>query len=174
MRNRFVFALIVAGVVALGSQISLAARSGGPTIFRDVIDDTFVFRSCGFPIEVRTTGTGVFHIFRDAEGNLERVLITSAAIRFNFTNLLTGESVWTPSVNMVREDFDDDGSTQTLRGLLWHLVVPGEGLITADVGRIDFRFTVDEEGNVIAQEVVFLAGQQDNQFIPQLCSVLGS
>lgn len=176
MRVRLDFAALIVVVVLTGaSRPELEAKAGGPIIFRDPLNDQFTTGACGFPMEVRTTGTGVFHLFLDDGGEFERIIITSAGIRITFTNLLTGESVWTPSVNMVRDVANDDGSgTQSLRGLLWHLVVPGEGLVTADVGRIDFRVTFDEDGHVIGQQVVFLAGQQENQFFPKLCSVLGS
>jgi hypothetical protein len=91
-----------------------------------------------------------------------------------FTNLITGEAVWTPSVNMTQEQLNEDGTgTKTLRGLLWHLVVPGEGLVTADVGRIDWLFTFDDQGNVVSEDLVFVAGIQENQLPPMLCSVLG-
>ena len=49
-----------------------------------------------------------------------------------------------------------------------------EGLVTADVGRIDFQFTFDEQGNIASEEVVFAAGQWPgpNVFNDTLCSVL--
>ena len=161
-------ALIVALLTA-----GLHAASGQPLIFRDVINDEFTTGFCGYPIQVVTTGTGIFHVFFDESGQFERALITAADIKIQFTNLLTGETIWTPSVNMVQESINDDGTgTKTLRGLLWHLIVPGEGLITADVGRLDILVTFDDQGNVIDEEVVFVAGQQDNAFIPALCQTL--
>jgi hypothetical protein len=148
--------------------------SGAPIIWQEDIEDAFVTGFCGFPMEVRTTGTGVFHLFLDEDGNFERIIITSPTVRLVFTNLNTGESVWTPSVNMVDQRMNEDGTgTLSYRGLLWHLVVPGEGLVTADVGRIDWLFTFDDEGNVVSEELVFVAGIQENQLPPMLCPVLG-
>ena len=165
--------LACASLVALGLSTTVGAASG-PVIFRQSVDDTFVTTFCGFPMEVRTTGTAVVHLFLDDEGNFDRVIITAPETRLTFINLDTGESVWTPSVNMVRDEANDDGTgTQSLRGLLWRLIVPGQGLITADVGRIDYRLTFDSSGNIIDEEVVFSAGIQENQFVPTLCSVLG-
>jgi hypothetical protein len=144
-----------------------------PIIIRDEIDDTFVAGFCGFPMEVHTTGTGVFHVFLDEAGEFERVIITEPRMRITFTNLDTGESIWTPTVNMVLETANPDGTgTQSLRGLLWRLVVPGEGLVTADVGRIDWLYTFDDEGQIASEEVVFMAGQQEGNFLPMLCQVL--
>jgi hypothetical protein len=74
---------------------------------------------------------------------------------------------------MVQQSQNDDGSrTTSLRGLFWHLIVPGEGLITADVGRLDIHMTIDDEGN-FHEEVVFDAGQQEGAFLSLLCATLG-
>lgn len=169
-------------VRTLGTTIALMlfvgtnpAVAAGPTIVREDADDVFVTQFCGFPMEVRTTATGIFHLFFDEDGALERVLVTTANSKLTFTNLVTGEAVWTPSVNMVEGHFNDDGTaTTTLRGLFWHLIVPGEGLITADVGRLDLLETFDESGNIVSEEVVFSAGIQENQFLPTVCIVLSS
>lgn len=157
-------------VVQMGVLAGLEARGNAPVIVREAVNDTFTTGFCGFPMEVETTGTGIFHEFYDDDGNLERVIVTSAAIRLTFTNLLTGESVWTPSVNMVLVEIDE--VVQSLRGLLWRLVIPGEGLVTADVGRIDFQFVLDENGEVVSEEIVFSAGQQENAFIAAVCDAL--
>ena len=163
------FALLV------GSGLAARASGAGPLIIREAVDDTFTTGYCGFPMEVHTTGTTMVRVFFDESGNFERALITAPGTRVSFTNLDTGESVWTPSVNMVQETANADGTgTQTLRGLLWHIVVAGEGLVTADVGRIDFHFTFDDQGNIESEEVVFAAGQWPgpNVFFDTLCSIL--
>jgi hypothetical protein len=74
---------------------------------------------------------------------------------------------------MVEQSQNDDGTrTTTLRGLFWHLIVPGEGLVTADVGRLDILLTMDENGE-ISEQIIFSAGQQEGSFLPLLCEVLG-
>ena len=167
-----VLAVLGAVMMTFASASSLAA--GGPVIIRMPVDDVAVANFCGFPLEMRTTGTVFVHLFLDEEGSFDRVLITAPATRLTFTNLNTGESIWTPSVNMVQQSLNDDGTgTTTLRGLFWRLVLPGEGLITADVGRLDLLFTFDEEGNVTSEEVVFVAGIQKNAFLPAVCAALG-
>jgi hypothetical protein len=164
------FAWFVTGAFTSPSRLA----SGAPIIWQEDVEDVFVTGFCGFPMEVRTTGTGVFHLFLDENGNFERIIITAPTVKIVFTNLNTGESVWTPSVNMVEQRMNEDGTgTLTYKGLLWHLVVPGEGLVTADVGRIDWLFTFDDEGSVVSEELVFAAGIQENQLPPMLCSVLG-
>jgi hypothetical protein len=166
---------VCAIVVTWGlAATSVRAVGNGPTIFKEVVDDTFVTNFCGFPMQVRSTGTAIVHLFLDENGDVQRAIITAPQTRMTFTNLDTGKTVWTPSVNMVLSEANEDGTTtQSLRGLLWHLIVPGEGLITADVGRLDYRLTFDNNGNIIDEEVVFSAGIQEGQFVPTLCSVLG-
>src|SRR5687767_1650532 len=83
---------------------SLTARAGGgPLIIRESVDDVFTTGYCGFPMEVRTTGTAMVRVFFDDSANFDRALITAPETRLRFTNLDTGESIWTPSVNMVQE-----------------------------------------------------------------------
>lgn len=178
MKYQLIFGLI--GVVLLAALAPVTgarveAQGGGPIISRVELDDTFTTGACGFPIEVRATGTGVFHLFLDEAGSFERGIITAPQTRLTFTNLVTGETVWTPSVNMVMEILNEDGSgTKVLAGLLWRLVRPGDGLLTADVGRVEFLLMVDDEGNIVSEEIVFSAGQQEGDFLPMLCSVLAS
>ena len=165
--------LSVPVLLAFALVLPPGAKAATPIIWRQSIDDTFTTGFCGFPMEVRSTGTAVFHLFLDGAGNFERGIITAPKTRITFTNLITGLSVWTPSVNMVQETDNHDGTgPKTLRGLFWHLLVPGEGLITADVGRLDILFTLDSDGVPISEEVVFVAGQQDGVFLPELCAAL--
>jgi len=168
-------AVIITGALIGGDVVRLQASAGGPIIFRQQIDDIATTTFCGFPMEIRTTGTAVIHLFLDDDGGFQRVIVTAPRTRLTFTNTATGESVWTPSVNMVQEIANADGTgTQTLRGLFWHLVVPGEGLVAVDVCRIAFVFTFDDLPNIVSEEVAFEAGQWEGQFIPMLCSALQS
>jgi hypothetical protein len=161
---------VVLAVVAL--VVPLAAQAAGPIILRLPIDDVEVVPFCGFPMEIQTTGTAVVHLFLDEAGAFERVIITSPRIRLTFTNLSNGKSVWTPSVNMVVQSQAEGSSrTSSYRGLLWHLIVPGQGLITADVGKLDVLITMHDDGT-FTEEVTFVAGQQEGAFLPLLCATL--
>ena len=165
--------LCVPLLLAFALVLPVGAKAAEPIIWRQSIDDSFTTGYCGFPMEVHSTGTAVFHLFLDEAGDFERGIITAPRTRIQFTNLINGLSVWTPSVNMVQETDNHDGTgTKTLRGLFWHLIVPGEGLITADVGRLDILFTLDSDGVPISEEVVFVAGQQDGTFLPELCAAI--
>ena len=68
----------------------------------------------------------------------------------------------------------DDTTTVSLRGLVDRVVVPGQGLVVADVGHITFLYTFNAQGHVISSQVTFQAGQYNGLFPdPFLCSVLG-
>lgn len=164
---------LLVSLVAL--TLFFANVAAGPIIYTDQVDDTFVTGYCGFPMEIHTTGTAVIHLFLNENGGFDHAIVTSADTKMTFTNLNTGESVWTPSVNMVLAEDNGDGTgTQSLRGLFWHLIVPGEGLITADVGRLDYLLVLDENGQPTGEsEVVFSAGMQEGLVIPTMCDVLG-
>ena len=75
-----------------------------------------------------------------------------------------------PSVNIVRLDLDVAGTVESYRKLLWRLVVPHEGLVTADTGRIHYSYPFDENGEPAFEGAAFVAGQQENQFIPSVCA----
>jgi hypothetical protein len=158
----------VFGVTTLG-----AAPSGKPLIFRVPIDDIDLTQYlCGFPVSIHTQGTAVIHVFPTDSWD-DRVIITAPGTRLTFTNVTTGESIWTPSVNMIMQTPNDDGTgTKSLRGLLWRLVIPGRGLVAADVGKLDVLFTFDASGQIVSEEVVFSAGQQDGTFLQEMCAAL--
>lgn len=174
-------ALILIGGLAtfLVPRLSTRAAARQPLIFTEPAPPDSTHHFCpGFPVMVHTTGHAVFHVFFDQSGNVQRVLITAPDTTITFTNTITGASVWTPSVNIIQQYGNPDGTgTQTYRGLLDRVVVPGQGLVFAEVGRIDWRVTLDDQGNPIAFDEVFSAGQWDNDGnfipIPLLCSLLG-
>jgi hypothetical protein len=152
--------------------LPLAGHSSPPTILHEPINDTFIDPACGFPLEIIAEGIAVVHLYLDEAGAFERAIITAPQTRLTFTNLWNGKSVWTPSVNTVTAvEIDADSGTSSLRGLFWHLILPGEGLIAADVGRLDLLFTRHADGSV-TEEVIFSAGQQEGTFMPLLCDTL--
>jgi hypothetical protein len=170
--RRIVAASCIAVAVSAVSAIRLDAR-GKPFMVRNYIDSTFTTGYCGFPMQVHTTGSAVLHYFLDEASNPVRLLITASDIKISFTNLDTGAMVWSPSVNTVDYEIRNDGTVlKTLNGLFWRLVLPGEGLITADVGRLQLLQTFDSNGNVIDEEVTFSAGQQDGTFPHEICGAL--
>src|SRR5258706_605742 len=119
----------------------------------------------------------VDRIFFDSAGNFLRVIITAPQTTLTFTNLDNNKSVSTPSVNMAEQYANPDGTgTATLRGLLDHIIIPGQGLVAADTGRIDTVYTFDNSDNIIGAQTSFVAGQSDGVLTDPnstiLCSVL--
>ena len=85
---------------------------------------------------------------------------------------MTSTPTLRPGVRRARSRFvgqPGPGATSGVSGLTGHLIVPGEGLITVDVGRL--VFIIDETGEPIG-DPVFTAGQFGGVF-PALCDVLG-
>ncbi len=127
---------------------------------------------CPFPVLVHTTGRGLAHVFFNNEGAVRDVIITAPGTTLTFTNVTNGHSISTPSVNMVRQSFDADTVTVSLRGLLDRFVVPGRGLVLADTGRVDMVATLDNDGDVISVAQTFASGHQDNGLSPALCPLI--
>lgn len=170
INGRSALALLAASLLTLGASQPAVAQQ--PGIFREPVDTVVTETSCGFPIEIRTTGTAVIHIF-PTDLFSPRVIITAPRMTVTFTNLLTGESISTPSPNIITETPQEDGTRiDSLTGLFWRLVVRGEGLITADVGKIDLVVTFKENGEVESVEQTFSSGQQNGDFLTQVCTVL--
>ena len=67
--------VVVTGLLAIGAVVQLRA-AGGPIIFSQEIDDRITVGFCGFPIEIRTTGTARIHLFLSSDGSFERVIVT--------------------------------------------------------------------------------------------------
>ncbi len=171
--KKYIISFVSAALFSLLSFTGTVFASA-PLIFTVPPQPDVVYHHvCDFPVLLHSTGTGIFHVFFDGAGNFDHVIITGANVKLTFTNLDNGKSIWTPSVNMVEEYNNPDGTgVQTLRGLLDHIVIPGQGLVTADVGRIDTLYTFDNSGNIIGAQTIFSAGREDNQFVPAVCTAL--
>jgi hypothetical protein len=125
---------------------------------------------CGFPIQLDVTGDLRIQYHYDQAGNLRFERITYVRWSATYTNLDTGESLRTVGPEPIKVTFHQDGSiTEAHMGLILHIVAPGEGLVTADVGRIVFHLTADGEF-----ETVFEAGIHEMQFYPAFCDILAA
>lgn len=87
----------------------------------------------GFMVQTRATGTALYHT------TAGKIVVTQARARITWTNLNNGKSVWTPSVGNWTLVPDPYGNLVVAysSGVLQRIVIPGEGLVSADVGRID-------------------------------------
>jgi hypothetical protein len=147
------------------------AHAAQPVVQTILVNTTFVNKvlsaACGFQITHRLEGTiRVTHRF-DAAGNL--------AVEVDQFHLHGSFSAHGKTVEFVVAERDNvsinrDGSaTVYITGLTGRLTVPGQGLVTADVGRLVLFFDSPTDEN---PDVLFEAGQHDNGPAPELCTIL--
>lgn len=165
LRRALLVLSCVAVLAATGEATSAAA--GAASHDRVPVDETFVVDdACDFPIEVHVTGTVVTNV--TPQGTIEAF----PTFRVTFTNLDTGTSISSPAPSVVRTVSNGDGTaTVYVTGLSGHLTVPGEGLVSVDVGRL--VFVIDEETGEQIGDFTFTAGQFDFGPVPAICDVLG-
>jgi hypothetical protein len=87
--------------------------------------------------------------------------------RHTFTNSETGATLSSPDIGIDKTTISQDGSTIVASmAFETRVVVPGEGLVYARIGKIVF--------NANTGEVLFEAGQHDDtaDLLPALCSAL--
>ena len=85
----------------------------------------------------------------------------------DLSNSETGASLFSPDVGIDKFTIHKDGSaTLAVIGIVSRIVVPGEGLVFAHLGRIVF--------DADTGEILSIAGQHDdlNGLLPVLCSAL--
>jgi hypothetical protein len=168
-RRTFRIGLISA---ALSAALLLSVSPAGavaPDNFTVEVDESFSFDDCGFTIEGRTTGFIRGHVFFDKDGNSVGV-INNFALKVTYTNPETGETLTTPVVGPDIITFHDDGSvTIASIGIIASIVVPGEGLVAAQIGNIVFFFTDPEDEE---PDVTFVAGPHEGDILAALCEAL--
>ena len=160
------------GLISTAFSAALLVSSAGavaPDNFTVEVDESFSFDDCGFTIEGRTTGFVKVHVFFDKAGNSVGV-INNFALKVTYTNPETGETLTTPVVGPDIITFQDDGSeTVASIGIIARIVVPGEGLVAAQIGKIVFFFTDPEDEE---PDVIFVAGPHDGNILAALCEAL--
>lgn len=158
MNTRPFSRLFLVCLVAILAATFAAPAFAAPPTTEQVTDvfsvPTFV---CGFPIEGTFAATIKVSTFVDKNGDVVRTIERFLRGALTFANLETGTSI----TGKIAGPLITRGSTQTATGINALFVVPGQGRVAAQVGRLVF---VDDE-------LVFQAGQNDELF-PTLCSVL--
>lgn len=136
-----------------------------------LIDDQTTFEECGGLSIIRTlNGTIRTTAYFDHDGNLVRVIVHSH-LRGSFTNQANGVSLPFVVASTDKIDINPDNSAiVATTGLVGRITVPGQGLVTADVGRIVLFFTGPDDPN---PTLLFDSGRHDNGPFPYLCSFLG-
>ena len=162
-------ALTIGSHLVQGNASLSAAGSTGPDNFTVQVDDSMSFNDCGFTIESHVKGFIRVHDFLDEEGNLVRE-IANFNLKVTYTNPETGETLSSRSVGPDILTVNEDGSaTVASIGIIARIVVPGEGLLVAQVGKIVFFFTDPEDEE---PDVIFVAGPHED-LLAALCEALG-
>ena len=151
-------ACVLASIIALALGHSPGVRAAGPDVFSVPVDDTSSFEACDFPVENHTTGAIRIDDFFDEQGNLVRE-VANYNLKITYTNSLTGESVTSRSAGPDILQVNPDNSANLMSiGLLARIVLPGQGLLAVQTGRLVLFFTDpgDQE-----PDVLFGAGPHD-------------
>jgi hypothetical protein len=137
MKSRLIVACFIIGGLLTG-----AFAPAAPSLDKDVLKEQVDWRDfhdygCGFLIEVRTTGTVTMRTTLDRNGNVVRYSVSWTGAKRTWTNMSNGKSVWSPFATIERDGYFAKGTRliQWTSGLGNRIVVPGKGLISADVGR---------------------------------------
>jgi hypothetical protein len=166
------FLLASASALALLLTLGLAPAAAAPPEekFNIIeVDDEFVAprltAECGFTVMVTDVGTIKESGFVDEAGNF---VVTQASFHITRTFIgPTGASLSVPIVGVDKIVENPDGTvTVTSTGInALRQVVPGEGLVLADIGRVVTTFTFDPEtGEEVEAVTDFEAGQRPEDF----------
>ena len=144
------------------------ADAATPLQFSIGINQTQTLGICGFPIVRQDVGTLRIQDYFDRDGNffLEHAIFSDW--RIIFSNPANGKSV--TSVRAYNEQFVqyDDGSYKAVSaGLVAQLVIPGQGVVAANVGNISVIFDVADEPISI-----LVAGEHDGPIAQFVCPYL--
>jgi hypothetical protein len=159
-------------VVVLTLLLSLSsvapAFAAKPDFFTIQVDDTIVLAECeGFSILEHVEGRVKVSTHFDRNGNFS-MEVARVHLRHTLTNSETGASLSSPDVGIDKVTVNQDGSTTVaIIGVVARIVVPGEGLIFASVGRLVFDANTGE--------TLLVAGPHDDfADLPEiLCATLG-
>jgi hypothetical protein len=139
-KNRFFVAALSAAVCALG--LGGTASAAAPESVRIEVDE-FIPGSlnCGsYSLDEHDFGHIIFRNFvRD-----DKVVMSldNFAIKHTWTNPDTGESLTFPDVGVDHFTIRRDGSAISATiGIVARVVVPGEGIVAGEIGRVELFFT---------------------------------
>jgi hypothetical protein len=158
MKARSLARLLLMSLIALFAAASTSPVLAAPPTTEQVTDVFDVPESaCGFPIEGTFEATIKTSTFVDKNGNVVKTIERFLHATLTFINVETGASLTGKSAGPLITR----GDTQTATGINARFVVPGQGIVAAQVGRLVF----------VGDELVLERGQNDELF-PTLCSVL--
>ena len=159
--------LLICSTILLTLTLVTPALAGKPDMITIPVDDMFVIGECdGFSVIEHVQGRIKVSTHFDRNGNFV-MEIARFSLRHTFSNSETGASIFSPDVGIDRTVINPDGSgTTAVIGIVTRIVIPGEGVVFQNLGRIVF--------DINTGEVVFEAGQHDDfvNLFPVLCSAL--
>lgn len=161
--------VILTALALLTLTLPGPALAAPPVPFSEAINESFVITDlCAFPVTQTVTGTVRGRTFVDEAGNPVREIG-----RVHLDGTFAANGVVVPFI--VRQGFNvtfnDDGSvTVALTGVIGRVVVKGQGLVGATIGRVVLTFPAGEG----EPTVDFEAGQNNEAefFGPILCGLL--
>lgn len=159
--------LLVVLIILLTLTLYTPALAAKPDFITFHVDDTFVFGDCaGFTVIEHVEGKIKVSTHFDKDGNFVMEIVRFS-LRHTYSNSETGASLTSPDVGIDKITVNQDGSgTVAVIGIVARIVVPGEGLVFAHLGRIVFDLNTGE--------VLSVAGPHDDfaDLLPVLCSAL--
>lgn len=170
MKRKFslIFASLLATLIAFAPAMSRLVAAAPPEHFTVDVDQTRTLSNCAFPVVRRDEGTLIFQDSFDSNGNLVWENAIFPSWRITFTNPANGKSV--TSVRAYNERFVqyDDGPFKAMSaGLVAHIVIPGQGVVAANVGVISVIFDTSEQPISI-----LIAGEHDGPIQQFVCPYL--
>lgn len=159
--------LLVTLTVLISLTLVTSVLAAKPDMFTFPVDDTFVLGDCdGFSVIEHVEGTVKVSTHFDQDGNFVMEIVRFS-LHHTYTNSVTGASLSSPDVGIDKIVSNDDGSASvSVIGIVGRIVVPGEGLVFAHLGKIMF--------DADTGEVLFVAGPHDDfgDLLSVLCSAL--
>lgn len=136
--KRYVVGLIVVAALAFVS----ATWAAKPDAVRMEIDEiTLGAIDCGsYQLDEHLFGHIILREF--FKGGEFVMALNNFALKHTISNPTRGESLTTPDVGADHLTFSKDGSsTLAIIGIVARVVVPGEGIVAGEVGKVTFFFT---------------------------------
>lgn len=155
-------------MLTLLTNTTAMAATSAPEVFRVPVDQTQTLSVCGFSILRHDEGTLIFQDAFDENGNVVWENAIFSDWRITFTNPANGKSLTSVRAYNERYVLYDDGSFKAMSaGLVAELIIPGQGLVAANVGVITATF--DSSGQLVS---ILIAGQHDGGIAAFVCPYL--
>ncbi len=159
--------LVTASLLTLLVALPVAAA---PPEFETIDFNISATAPCdGFDIIQQVTGTLKISLRTTEDGSIFQ--IQRYRLRETYTNAETGKAVFTPNVGINKTTVREDGSVTVVEiGLVNRIVVPGEGRIVANAGRLVLFYSSLDDPD---PDIIFESGP-GGELLPALCTALAA